>query len=283
MRVPDEITKCVVFMGDLDPADDIVVPRGTAFSVALLPARQFSLPACYLVTAKHVITDLEKISTDGKICIRANARDGGCLNIWTLRNNWFTHPSDEVADVAVCPLTLPVSKFDIHHVPQSMAVTSETIVRVGIGVGDEVFITGLFVNHFGRAQNIPIVRMGNIAMMANEPLITKDGKEEEAILIEARSIGGLSGSPAFVNTSGVRRGQVITGEGECIYWLGLVAGHWDGGLEADTATQDKGVNRGICIVVPATKILEVILQDALIAERHDREKMILAKNTPVRD
>src|SRR5579863_9118097 len=143
-----------------------------------------------------------------------------------------------------------------------MIATNEIIEREGIGIGDEIFMTGLFINHAGQNQNIPILRIGNIAMMAREPL----DSGEEAILIEARSIGGLSGSPAFANISGVRRGKVHTGEDDCVYLLGIVVGHWEGGMEVDIATQDHRVNRGIGIVVPATKILEVIQQDAVIAK-----------------
>ena len=41
------------------------------------------------------------------------------------------------------------------------------------------------------------MRMGNVALMAGEPIPAHD-YNMDAHLIEARSIGGLSGSPAFV-------------------------------------------------------------------------------------
>jgi hypothetical protein len=70
-----------------------------------------------------------------------------------------------------------------------------------IGIGDAVFITGLFSHHPGKARNLRVIRVGNIAAMPDEPVKTQRG-EMEAYLIEARSLGGLSGSPVFVRPVG---------------------------------------------------------------------------------
>jgi hypothetical protein len=50
--------------------------------------------------------------------------------------------------------------------------------------------------HEGRQKNSPTARFGNIAQMPNEPVIIKRF-EQECFLVEARSIGGYSGSPVF--------------------------------------------------------------------------------------
>jgi hypothetical protein len=42
----------------------------------------------------------------------------------------------------------------------------------------------------------PTARFGNIAQMPNEPVIIKRF-EQDCFLVEARSIGGFSGSPVF--------------------------------------------------------------------------------------
>ena len=60
--------------------------------------------------------------------------------------------------------------------------------------------------------------MYNIAMIPDEPVTTSLG-DIKAYLVEARSIGGLSGSPAFVRETGAE------GTGS-FYLLGLMHGHW---------------------------------------------------------
>jgi len=71
------------------------------------------------------------------------------------------------------------------------------------GVGDEVVTVGLYTSHYGVDKNIPVVRVGNIAALPDEPVLTSSGYVR-AYLIETRSIAGLSGSPVFANLSAVR-------------------------------------------------------------------------------
>ena len=48
---------------------------------------------------------------------------------------------------------------------------------------------------------MPILRMGNLAAYPQER-VQVEGVEMDAYLIEARSIGGLSGSPVFYHSHG---------------------------------------------------------------------------------
>ena len=144
-----------------------------------------------------------------------------------------------------------------------MAATSEIISKESIGPGDEVFITGLFVNHFGEERNIPILRIGNIAAMPEEKVKTDTMGPMDAF-IEARSIGGLSGSPVFVHLTGVRN-NVFTVGPPPIYLLGLMHGHWDAEVTKNDSIQKdqferERVNMGIAIVVPVQKIIETVDQ-----------------------
>jgi hypothetical protein len=96
-------------------------------------------------------------------------------------------------------------------------------------------------------------------------------------LIEARSIGGLSGSPAFVFET------VPVGIGT-FYLLGLMHGHWDipPQMKNDFKINPElfgRVNMGIAIVVPAKKILEVLNHPQLVTQRENTEKK-MAKLQP---
>lgn len=280
MRVPDELRQCVVYLGLPSTAEagrDAMLPKGTAFFVAIPSESVEGIAYVYLVTAKHVARALE----DQEFLVRVNIKDGAATFVRSGGVRWWFHPTDESADVAAIRWAPP--EFVEHkRVPTSGFLTHEIIRNRGIGTGDEVFIIGLFVHMAGSARNLPIVRMGNIAMMPDEPVPTSMGLIE-AYLIEARSIGGLSGSPAFV------RETVSSGIGGS-YLLGLMHGHWDIPLEArdDHVPQADGeaqgkVNMGIAIVVPATKILEVLNQPALVEMRRARDEELEKKRMPTSD
>jgi hypothetical protein len=101
-------------------------------------------------------------------------------------------------------------------------------------------------------------------------------------LLEARSLGGLSGSPAFaittstINISDARTGEPgqLTGLGTC-YLLGLMNGHWllrereSNDVEIQSVRDVEGsIATGISVVVPAQKILEVLRHPELEALRY---------------
>ena len=117
-------------------------------------------------------------------------------------------------------------------------------------------------------------------MMPDEPIPTKKGSIE-GYLIEARSIGGLSGSPVFVRES------VAVGVG-AFYLMGLMHGHWDIPPEdkndtVDTTDANKAVNMGIAIVVPTRKILEVINREELVDMRNKGDEQLRRDRTPTMD
>jgi hypothetical protein len=153
------------------------------------------------------------------------------------------------------------------------------MVQRGIGIGDQVFIAGLFSQVQSTSQNIPIVRSGNIAMVPNERIPFGTAGMIDAILIESRSIGGLSGSPVFVhealslevvNASGKHQ---LRGVGD-FFLLGVMVGHWDLPPESSFLLRE-AVNMGISIVVPAEKILDILNRPEMVRYREewDKERM----------
>jgi hypothetical protein len=243
---------------------------GTAFFVSApsdIPGRNYP----YLVTARHVIESIRQKSVDGKVYLRINQRNKTNDIIMSELTQWNYHTSSNNVDVATLQWAPNQAVYDYLKIPTHMAATQEVIDKEGIGCGDEVFITGLFSNHYGQQRNLPIIRIGNIASMPEEPVQTKLLGAIDAYLIEARSIGGLSGSPVFVHLSGMRKGALHSGK-EPIYWLGLMHGHFDlSRLELDEiasdALMDLKINMGIAIVIPVSKILEVLNQEEFVEAR----------------
>jgi hypothetical protein len=212
MVVPQEMQKCVGFVG-YQKADGSFQFAGTVFFVGRKMAR-VDRAFSYAVTARHVI---DSIRTKGisEVLLRMNRCIGDSVWVRTETRNWVSHATDPSVDVSVVQFGFDDS-FDHNRFTLDGAATEGVIKAWGIDVGDEVFLTGLFAPHFGHRKNIPIVRVGNISAMLHEKVSTAF-REIDAYLIEARSIGGLSGSPVFVNVSGVRHGTLSPPQ---IYLLG---------------------------------------------------------------
>jgi len=288
MVIPDEMQKCVVFIGYRRRTDQSVVQCGSAFWV-VRPRPHFpNENLAYLITAGHVIKGITNKNID-TIILRINCADGTWAYTETPAKDWVFH-DDPAADVAALSIGFHTSTHDHRAWDMKWSVTPELIRKHSIGPGDEVFFIGLFTKHYGTTKNIPIVRMGNIAAMPlpDNPVTTKIGPMV-SYLTEARSIGGLSGSPVFVDIYGsLRRAPFhFTEEGGAQFFLlGLVHGHYDeedvsGDEVVDDGLQKTKVNMGIAVVIPVERIFEVLGKFSKVEERESRER--LKRETPTMD
>ena len=216
MRVPDQISKCVLFVGVPDMAEPDY--RGTAFIVTVPGTQQNHF--AFTVTARHVAEHLQ-----GKdYYIRANKEDGTAVALRGRASDpWWFHPTEkDSVDAAVsffAPMRLNL--LDVQPIPIAMFADTATIKEYNLGVGDEVFITGLFTKITETTKNVPIVRTGTVAMMPDEPIPFGDSFID-AYLIESRSIGGLSGSPVFVRETVTIAGWTATKSARFKYQAGSV-------------------------------------------------------------
>jgi hypothetical protein len=270
VRVADFVQQCAVFIGQT--IDGEFVPLGTGFFVGY-PFKDGAFQ--YLVTAAHCVqakTDLQ---------LRINLRNGQSAIFDIPSDQWIFHPDpDRVVDIAAMVSHVSLFLYDIQQISLRKEMVTDNIIKeLDIGLGDEVFFPGLFIHHNGQGRNLPIIRAGTIAAMRDEPIKTVSGSMS-AYLIEARSIGGHSGSPVFVNIAAPRRYQAkeprslpLPGqERRDYYLLGLIRGHFrakNSGeyLTSDPATEDLQVNSGIAIVVPAQDIWDTLSQPELDEER----------------
>ena len=265
MIIHDEIRKCVVFIG-YRLADGTMRMAGSAFFLGK-DGEEGKASNVFLVTARHVIDGIRRLGlTD--VFIRANTTAGESAWVKCQSNDWLFHPDDTSTDIALLRTGIP-AQLDHIVFPHSLCATAEVLKNNAVGLGDEVFVVGLFRHHHGNRRNIPIVRVGNLAAMAEEKVSTRDFGLVEAYLIEARSIGGLSGSPVFLNLGVVRYidGQVKHAQGGPMFFLlGLIHGHYDVPASTIDECQPDGsdtlsterINTGMAIVVPMHKIFEAV-------------------------
>jgi hypothetical protein len=273
MRMPDEILKCVGFVaevlssdGDAESVDRVATGFFVRTPSLVFPTRYFF----YFATAKHLALDLK----NKKSAVIVNTKEGGVAQL-KMAPFWTPHPIDDSIDIALTPCALE-DHYDVKPIPTSLFFTREKMEKGVIGIGDETVTVGLFTPAPGIARNQPIIRIGNIAMLPGEP-VQVEGKFSEVYLVEARSIGGMSGSPVFLVRHEIVKSETLDGKADYAYQahyglLGLMHGHWDireSDINSPRFVQDRrnGVNMGIAVVVPAQKIAEAINHPELLRLR----------------
>jgi len=271
--IDDQWRKCATFLlvEGRDPETGVLGKHlfGSGFFVTVWGDDKSSA-AIYLVTAQHL---LDKSEDDGPLFVRMNS-GAGQVDFEAPQAKWTRHPSTDVAAIRV-PIP-PDPGFK--SIDFSGLLSDQLVVDHKVGVGDEVFFAGLFSEHPGRQRVQPIIRFGNISMMPVDPIKTPDlrvASEIDAYLVEARSWGGHSGSPAFIYYPSDRSGNSITVNKELpVYLLGLVHGHYeiasDVAYKGDILGSGKvPINAGMAAVVPSQKIIDVLMDDELVQDRRN--------------
>jgi hypothetical protein len=185
LRLPDDIKTSVCFL--FVKKGNAQLYGGTAFFVV-----HEETPIIYtgfMVTARHCV---ESAYQDyGNLYARINVKSGLPRVVELPLKDW---KRSDRADVALLPF-VPDPDDAISFLPTQSFMIGGQIVKENIGIGDEVFLTGLFTKRYGTQKNIPIVRSGIISAMPEEPIQdSPNSVPYNAYLIEVRSIGGLSGN-----------------------------------------------------------------------------------------
>jgi hypothetical protein len=252
---------------------------------------EFRRGSLYFVTTKHSLDAIAYLGCS-QARLRINRVGGGLTTLETKLGDWITHPTDSSVDLAVLPVDIhrETSGYDLsayqlerenlaHPFVETRRMTHDEWDNSAFEIGDEVFFPGLFRRHLGEERNIPIVRTGTIAAMQQEKVPARFGKHHpptpiDAYLVEVRSIGGLSGSPVFFYFTGQNR-RGAYGSQPRGYFLGIMQGHFDQKIEADSSTltdEEEKINMGIGIVIPAEKLLEILDRDDLKEQRERAER-----------
>lgn len=306
MQLPDEVRKLVCFVRRQGAGRAMI---GTGFFVAeplgIPDDTGDELSVIYIVTARHCVQQIDPTDPDDppaeSIHVRVNTRNGGSEWIKTDPDLWVHH---ETADVSVYNLAPGRDKFDylyypirkqagpfyLTHLAEDDAPPPETI---RIGPGAEVFLTGLLIYHPGETRIMPIIRVGNIAAFPEDTIELSTGPDSGLILIESRSLGGLSGSPVFVHFPPWRYDSnwnvahlmppVVPGNAGPNYLLGVVHGYYPTtGNDPDGLGDASGepLNTGISVVVPIERAIELIDGSILGPEREAIRADLKRKTMP---
>jgi hypothetical protein len=202
----------------------------------------------FLVSNRHVVFE-------GSACVATfNRRDGGAPEILDLdQNDWHAHPGGDDLAATCLMLALETSVHKISFIAEERFVQEAQIDEFQIGVGDDIFMIGRFVNHQGDSTNLPAVRFGNVSVMPTT-IRTKDPnglvREQLSYAVEMRSRTGFSGSPVCVYRTEGSSLMPLPKEAEHMW--GLLGVNW--GYVPD----EEGENTWLNGVVPAWKITELL-------------------------
>lgn len=265
MLVPRAVPQCVAYACSR-PRPDRLEPRGTTFFLATPAGFPEGHPehrrmTFWHVTANHVVAAAREHG-DGLVHIAANTPTG--TQVVTIPDEQWIQADQSygVVDVAIAPSTWTSETATLRALRVQDMLTDQLAASEDIGVGDDLFMTGLFTRVPGAERLQPVVRVGSIAAMPGEPVPTKYGPTR-AYLIEARSTGGLSGSPVFVALGPTRwneNGRVIPRPASRgWYLLGVAHGHFD---EPGLGEGAEKVNMGLAVVTPISAVLELLRSDA---------------------
>jgi hypothetical protein len=278
---PEALLKCVTFVGYKDEHEKHCL-AGSGFWISRAdpndPGQTHRL--AYFVTAAHVIDKVRRSSADRRVWLRVNTKNGGQTWQDTPEVIWKHHPDDTTVDLAVAKIGIEAT-LDHAAWPLELFVLDNSLDTPETGdrkveLGDELCIAGLFYPHNGEKRNIPLVRVANVAALRNEPVANKDGTLMDVYLVEAHSMGGLSGSPVFVDiataktalppSSGWFAAAYPPGSPMRFKLFGIVHGHFGEEADPDTVVDDGklkvAINYGIAMVIPAEKASQILAQFA---------------------
>jgi hypothetical protein len=230
----------------------VIKPSGATFG-----GSELCVP--YLITNRHVVY------SGGASVVSINRRDGSPPDILEYEpTDWVTHPDgDDLAAIIPEKYDLIPGRHRLTAIRTDWLLTPEKMRVEDIGVGDDVFMVGRFVNHQGRRENRASARFGTISMMQEDIWVKDDNRHQESFAVEMRSRTGFSGSPVSV----CRVATVFGPDGRSMgvtNFFGVLGVNWGFILDEET-----GENTWLNGVVPAWKILSLLEAPAL-KQKHEK-------------
>jgi hypothetical protein len=271
-------------------------PYGTGCIVAR-PATHHGEPHhYYAVSNQHVTRKVPGISAPSPV-IRINTFDGKHRFIEKAPDDWLYVSGKD--DLAIADITddLIVATDAVSCIPEYGFITTKFIGDFEIGVGEDLFMLGLFADQHGGDVNVPSGRFGNISLVANPnaPVPNHFGTLRPSHIGDMRSRTGYSGSPVFCYRNfgsdleaAVKRTVRLDPGEHFLRLLGVHCGqYWDTiefrkasatvrleGRGDPVAEGDKvEIHSAMTVIVPAWAISDLLDHGAFARSRKDREKV----------
>jgi|ETNmetMinimDraft_26_1059896.scaffolds.fasta_scaffold40923_2 hypothetical protein len=282
-KIPQYVLNSVFFSYcTRDDAEKGENPMGTGF-LAAVPSVAISRVACpphvYAISNWHVICDAPviRLHTSGGRPIIIDDLDPAMDWRWVAGGH--PHQGD---DVAIVPIDLD-GEPEVMTIPIDLFMTEKKVTEQQIGVGDDAFMIGLFVDHYTRGATLPKARFGNISMMPSDTTpIEQPNKttKKSSFVLDMHSRSGFSGSPVFffrtvgADLDHANSSNIILNKPAMFGLLGL---HWGQFTEEFKAPDECGKffrlegMSGMTCAIPAWRLLSLFDLDPLPGLREKRE------------
>jgi hypothetical protein len=289
-RFAPELEQSTFFLFCRNPKTGEILPEpdGTGFIVARQWQNAPSRTHFYAVTNWHVAVQ------SGASILRINTLDGKSRLIDTEPHEWcFYNASNDLAiyDITDQLIRDGTNPDIITYIHEDSFATAGFIFEHDIGMGDDVFMIGLFVDHSGKEQNVPLARFGNIARLSSGTSLVEqpNGQMMPSHLVDTRSRGGFSGSPVFVyrvpftqlkSVRGNYRIAAVDPKDMFCMLLGVLCAQFPEEVRIKIAeSKRKQIEEGdilkmpssVTVVVPAWEISRLINDDKFARIRNMRE------------
>jgi hypothetical protein len=294
VRLDESFRGCAVVIGTgTIGTEDEISTWGTAFLVG-----ETKIKMAYLVTAAHVVADKVELPFE----VRFNVKGAGAKNHTIEYPDWVFHPTDNTVDVAVHLIEVP-AWADVTLMPKTPNLAMENrLESKNIGAGNRTYTVGLWKFLHGKRRNQNYVYTGHIGLIPDnekirvDPWLPEHGNQRvgvEAYLIEGEPLDGASGSPVFVRRTlpfslpqGIGKKALQAYAEGSLWLLGLQSDAYVGTPGEDYEIPRSGdrviVPRGVNVVVPVEKIIEVLDHPKLKDAREKAMEEMEASKTPVK-
>jgi hypothetical protein len=281
--VPKGFLDCVVYLyPDKASAECGRNVGGTGFTVGVESKTRKNALHLYVVSCYHAAV------RDGNCVVRFNASDGGIHIVELDSSEWLYVPNGgDVAAVQMPRLPAGVRPSHVHLSmfadPGDHQYYSDEIYPepwCNLNVGDDVFMLGRFFDADGIQTNKPAARFGNLSILPSHiPGIVNSDATTEYYCLDMHSRTGFSGSPVFAYRTAASRIEMNPKHigGPLINhlnvpfckFLGIHCGQFPEEMrpKGDSAAKPLIGYSGMTYVLPAWKVLDLVLRDSTFSSR----------------
>jgi hypothetical protein len=291
MRINEEIRKAVVYLCSRDPDSNEYTLQGTATIVVY---HDNGWPQSYLITARHVVRDCQyPLSSKGDTCVYVRVNRLGRSSLHTqITYEWWV-PEDSEIDIAVAPFDWRFDSETAAIPANDFGLPGTRFDKYAFGIGDDLYVVGLFLDDPGTGQNRPLLRTGTLAAEADR------SNPHAVYLAELHSTGGLSGSPVWAVFGEARNPDGTPNDQFQAFLVGVIRGHHRIAGTVDSPTDSlwterltrardhlsptvrryyQELSRGIATVTPIWHAMPLLTSEAAVEHRIKKAQLAASKD-----
>jgi len=288
-RIPDQMLDSVFFLyKNIEDARKGVDCGGSGFSVVM----EYEIThryQCYLIRHFYAVTNWHVALRDGFSTIRINTHNGGIdfINIEPI--DWEFDPKGD--DIAIAEIDPDWFNHSLAPIPlRLIASQHELVEKHNIGLGDDVFMLGKFVEMNTSSKNNPTARFGCISSM---PYLVKNnmGNLRETYFLDMRSRSGYSGSPVFAyRTPGSNLEYILKNfdpknpihydVSTKLLLLGIHQGQFNEKMRIEGTDNNIIGMSGMTLAVPSWRIFELLQCDKFAQNRKEKDRIYIEQCGP---